>query len=66
MYSIGFTLETIKNKEISKGLIRQKKPLQSAFNSFIAQLAVDYPDYTMVICQHSQLKAVIDVYSTKG
>ncbi len=38
-----------------------KEPLdvqRSAFKSFNAQLAIDYPAYAMVICQHSHIKDV--------
>ncbi len=34
---------------------------QSALKSFIAQLAMHYPAYNMVICQDLKVKAVNDV-----
>ncbi len=42
----------------------QEVPPLSALKSFNAQLAVHYPTYTMVVCQHWQVKAVNDVCST--
>ncbi len=34
---------------------------RSAFKSFNAQLAVGYPAYAMVICQHSHIKNVNNI-----
>ncbi len=31
-------------------------PPRRAFKSFNTQLAIDYPAYAMVICQHSHIK----------
>ncbi len=41
----------------SEGLL----PPRSAFKSFNAQLAIDYPAYAMVICQHSHIKDVNNI-----
>ncbi len=36
-------------------------PPRSAFKSFNAQLAIDYPAYAIVICQHSHIKDVNNI-----